>query len=321
MNIKNTIAKWIIGDYSYIGRDNGKSYLVDFNETRQPFAQLIFLNVIELLTDLANDVTLVLQNGNQMLFAEFNLFFQFQAQFVLNRIFNKGFAVISYGVDGFKMLDEDEYTINNKTQAISINKKNVEFYVMKSDSFRNEGKSDRMLCNGFLEYLDNILNASNTTTARLGNLIMASPQNGSAVPVLANITDAQKKEIEKEISEDYGSLKSQKQILIWKNAMNFTQINLSGMDRHTIEKAKFVTSVICDRIKVPANQVSIFDASNSNGLSNGGEITEGDILKYKTFERLLNKTFIRFANDLDMKVNYTIYNKPKMNTQTEQSTL
>ena len=96
--------------------------------------------------------------------------------------------------------------------------------------------------------------------------------------------------------------------------MQFTQINLSALDSKTIEKSKFAIQSICDRLKIPANQVSMIEGSTSNGLSNGGEIREGDLLKYKTFERLLNKTFIRMAKDLDLIVDYTIYNKPTVST-------
>ena len=147
---------------------------------------------------------------------------------------------------------------------------------------------------------------------------MASPENVTGSPVMQTITDAEKQQAEQEISEGYGSLKNQKQIQIWKMAMKFTTISLSGIDRQTIEKSKFAIEAICDRLKVPANQVSIIEASsNTNSLSNGGQLREGDILKYKTFERLLNKTFVKMARDLDLQIDYTIYNKPTMQIQPE----
>ena len=69
--------------------------------------------------------------------------------------------------------------------------------------------------------------------------------------------------------------------------------------------------MIADRLKIPSNQISVIESSTyGNALSNGGEMREGDMLKYKAFERLLNKTFVRMASDLDLKVDYTIYNKP-----------
>ena len=312
MNIRNSIARWVLGGYSFIGKENGKSYFPDFYENRFEFSSVIFDSIVELVTDIANDVTLTLKSGNQMLFADFNLFFNMSGQLVMNKLFNRGFAVIAWNKSGFVLVDDDEYTVDSKNKVV-LNPNlynNHEVYILKSDSFVGRGQSDKQLLNGFLTYLNNVLNASNTSTARLGSLIMATPQNAAGSPVLASISDADKKAKEKEISEDYGSLKSQKQILIWRNAMQFTTINLAGLDRQTIEKAKFAILAICSKLKIPANQVPIIEGASTNGLSNGGEISEGDLLKYKTFERLLNKSFIRIAKDLDLIVDYTIYNKP-----------
>lgn len=312
MSIKNSIAKWVLGDYSFIGKDNGRSYLPDFHETRQEFSQVIFMNIVELLTDIANDVTFTLKSGNQMFFSDFTLFFNSTGQQVLNKLFNKGFAVIAYNKGGFILVEDDEFSVDSKNKVLLNTNyySNHEIYVMKSDSFVMSGKSDRQFLSGFLTYLNNVLNASNTTTARLGSLIMASPVTPAGANTLATLRKEQVEEIEKDLSENYGGLKNQKQIHVWKQQMQFTQINLSGLDSKTIEKSKFAIQSICDRLKIPANQVSMIEGTTSNGLSNGGELREGDLLKYKTFERLLNKTFVKMAKDLDLIVDYTIYNKP-----------
>ena len=46
----------------------------------------------------------------------------------------------------------------------------------------------------------------------------------------------------------------------------------------------------------------------------------GDILLYKSFERLLQKTFIQMATDIKIRLTYTIYGKP-VDTTGEQNTL
>ena len=312
MKIRDSIAKWVMGDYSFVGKENGKSYLPDFSEARQEFSQAVFTSIVELVTDIANDVTLILKSGNQMLFADFNLFFLQNGQLVLNKLFNSGFAVIAYNNAGFVLVDDDDYSLDSKNR-VKLNTtryKNNETYVLKSDSFIANGMSDKLFLKGFLTYLDNILNASNTTTARLGSLVMATPQTPSGSPTLATISKTDKETIETDISENYGSLKSQKQILIWRQPMQFSTINLSGLDAKTIDKAKFAILAICSKLKIPANQVPMIEGASSNGLSNGGEISEGDLLKYKTFERLLSKTFVRMAKDLDLVIDYSIYNKP-----------
>ena len=117
MNIRNSVAKWILGKYSFLGRDNGKSYLSDFSESYQNFADVIFLNTVELLTDITNDVTLVLKAGNQMLFSEFNVFFNLYGQQCLNRLFEKGFAgdsislLVNDSLISNKTISEEPYTV------------------------------------------------------------------------------------------------------------------------------------------------------------------------------------------------------------------
>jgi hypothetical protein len=317
MNVKNSIAKWILRGYANQGREDGRSFFPDFNEIRQPFSQIIFSNIVELLTDLTQDTTLVLKKGDSMLFAELNELFNTDGQRILNRLFNKGFAVVSFNEAGFKLLDDDQFTTYGNSYVLPTAKKykGARVYVLKSDTFRETGISDRTQLNGFLNYLENILNASNTTTARLGAMVMAFPVTAGAVNTEAKITDMEKFKKEMGISEDYGALKNQRQIMIWPKQMGFTTINLAGLDAKTIDKAKFAITVICDRIKVPVNQVGVIDSANTNSLSNGGEMREGDIMKYKSFERLLNKSFVKMAKDLDLVIDYTIYNKPQMNVQ------
>lgn len=322
MNVKNSIAKWILKGYANQGREDGKSFFPDFNEIRQPFAQIIFSNIVELLTDLTQDTTLILKRGDSMLFAEFAELFNSDGQLILNKLFNKGFAIISFNDAGFKILDDDQFTTDGNSYVLPTAKKykGSRIYVLKSDTFKESGMSDRQKLSGFLNYLENILNASNTSTARLGTMIMASPVTPAGSNTVMKLLDTEKEGIEKNISEAYGALKSQKQIYIWKQQMAITAINLSGMDAKTIDKAKFAITVICDRIKVPANQIGVIDSTNTNSLSNGGEMREGDIMKYKSFERLLNKTFVKMAKDLDLVIDYTIYNKPQMTVQSENTT-
>ena len=319
MKIKDTLAKWVLGKYANTNRLDGVAQFPDFYESKKEFADAIFLNITDLLTDIISDVTLVLKKGDAMLFAEFKIMFENYGQVILNEMFTTGYAVIGYNeTTGFFYMDKTQYTLNAKNEITALGKlKNAEIYVLKSDTYILSGRSDKAMLHGFLSYLDNVLNASNTTTARLGSLIMASPKQLTNSPIASVITNTEKKEAEKEISDEYGSLKKQKQILIWRQAMDFTTINLAGLDSKTIDKARFAVSAICDRFKVPATQVALIDSTvGGASLSNGGEIREGDLLKYKSFERLLNKTFIKMAKDIDLILDYEIYNKPKQEVTT-----
>lgn len=282
-----------------------------------PFARLIFLNIIELLTDLINDVTFVYSgyetSEKRILFGRFKAFVELYGQLVLHRVFIDGYAVIGLKDWGFVLLEPNEYQIiseGNKTRIVSLNP-DVDIYIMRSSSFEVTGQSDYQVLQPFLQYLDNVLNSSNTICERLGALVVASPKDNSASPTATVLTKDQKDKLEKELQKEYGSLSDQKVIMVLPRGMNFDTISLASLDVKTTERVKMAILAICDRIKVPSNQVAIIDANSSKTLANGSELREGDRNKYQSFERLLNKTFIRMASELGLIVDYTIYNKPQ----------
>lgn len=283
--------------------------------TALPFGQVIFQNIVDLLTDLCNDVTFVNASPkeNIMGFADFKVFFDAHGQVISSRLFNDGFVVVGKKENvPLRMLLKSEYTTmsdEDKSIVVPLDKE-VQIYVIKSPTWLQRCMSDRQFLNPYLQYLDNILNASNTSCARLGNLVVASPKNGANAPTQVVLTEEQKDKLEKDIAKDYGALEGQKNLLLLPREMAFQVINLAGLDMKTAEKVRMCVCVIADRIKVPANQSALIDSNSSKSLSNGSELREGDFNKYQSFERFLNQTWVKMANDMGLKVNYTIYNKP-----------
>lgn len=294
----------------------GSFLLNDWNETAMPFSNLIFLNICDLLTDLANDVTFTDKSklndkDKKELFAEYVTFFNNYGKYILNKLFEDGFVVIGHTDLGFSILDSNQYvTITEgpfmKVKAIN---ENMQVYVMRSETFLLTGSSDKQLLNPYLTFLNNVLNSSNTITARLGALIFASPvQTNQPAPEM--VSEDEMKKIEDKVKDDYGSLANQKQIKIWARPMNTQVVSLSSVDNKMIDKLKTCVLTIADRIKVPANQIALIDALSSKAFANGSEMLQGDFAKYQSFERLLNATFIKMANDIGLRIDYTIYNKP-----------
>jgi hypothetical protein len=286
---------------------------------RMNFANVIFYNICDLLTDISAAVEFRYKGGDLQLFAGFKTFFDSWGKYVLNALFKNGFVVIGRrkGDTWFWVLDPSEYTLNTTNGGllkVYPNRDDVEIYVMSSQTMKLEGKSDRDMLQPFLRYLDNVLNGSNTVSERMGTLVVMSPQQASGVPVSTILTEKDKERIEKEIGGNdskYGYLRNQKSMLLLPNAMNIQTINLAGMDNRMQEKVRTAILAICDRIKVPANQVAIIDANSSKTLSNGTELREGDLSKYRNFRRLLNVTFYQMAIDLGLDVDYTIENEPR----------
>lgn len=284
----------------------------DLTISALPFGRTIFLSMVELLTDLTNDVTFTLIAGDKERFLYFNAFFKQKGEFILNKIYTDGYVVIGASKFGFKLLTPDEYTTTSSENETIVKPKDssLEVYVMKSQTYDSFNVSDLFLCSPYIKYLDNILNASSTASERLGLMAIMSPKSTNTMPVPAVLTADQKKDLEREIQEEYGSLKKQNSLLILPREMNIQTLSLASMDLKVSEKVKIAILAIAGKIKIPANQVPLIDAMSSKSLSNGGELREGDFNKYQTFERLLNKTFIKFAEELHLRVDYNIYNKP-----------
>ena len=288
------------------------------------FANAIFYNICDLLTDIAAAVEFRYKGGDLQLFAGFKAFFDNWGKYVLNALFKNGYVVIGRKVGDtyFWVMNSTEYITNNTASGllkVEPNDKNVEVYVMSSQTMKLEGKSDKAVLRPFLSYLDNVLNGSNTVSERMGALVVMSPQQASGVPVATILTEKDKERIEKEIGgvdSKYGYLRNQKSMLLLPNAMNVQTISLAGLDNRMTEKVRTAILAICDRIKVPANQVAIIDANSSKSFANGSELREGDLTKYRNFRRLLNVTFWQMAVDLGLDVDYIIENEPREKTTT-----
>lgn len=288
--------------------------------TNHQFAELIWYNICDLLTDLAEDVKLEIASNASPLsdegakFAAFRAFFYAWGKTVMQRLFDEGYVVIGYDTLNplFWQMDTNEYSTPAKDQKTLVvpNNPNVKPYVMKSSTFISRGKSDKAICSGFLSYLDDVLNGSATVSKRLGAVVIASPKNLTSAPTATVLTEEQKKKLEKEMREDYGALSNQSNFMLLPREMAWQVVNLAGLDLKMQEKVKTAILALVDRIKIPANQVAIIDAQSSKNLANGGEIREGDKLKYKSFRRLFERSFVDMAMYYGVKITYKIDGEP-----------
>lgn len=281
--------------------------------SKYPFARLVFANICSILTDLDNDVEFVRKSGDMMLFARFKQFFSQYAILIHTRLFEVGYVVIGLRGSDMWLMRSSEYTTTSDAEGdikVRAYRADVQVYVMRSQTFAIYGLSDRTMCKPAMDMLDNVLNASNTIAKRLGAMVIATPATPSSAPIAGVLNKKAKEDLEKEISDKYGALDRQSQIMVLPNDMKFSTINLAGLDIKLQEKVRTAVLMIADRIGVPANQISLIDANSNKTLSNGSELREGDFNKYQAYERMLNETFVQMAQDIGLKVDYTIYNKP-----------
>lgn len=285
---------------------------------KHKFAEVIWYNICDILTDLIEDVKL--QNdantdASLQKYIAFKVFVYTHGKQVLQRLFDEGYVVIGYNSKTavFWQMRESEYekiSVDDTTIVRPKNPEEVRAYVMKSSTYVTYAKSDRDICKGFLDFLDDVLNASATVSKRLGAVVVASPKNLTNAPTATVLSKEQKQDLEKQMREDYGALSNQSNLMLLPREMSWQVINLAGLELRMQEKVKTAILAIVDRIKIPANQVAIIDAQGSKQLANGSEIREGDKLKYKTFRRLFERTFVDMAREYGIRISYQIDGEP-----------
>lgn len=281
------------------------------------FAEVIWYNICDILTDLIEDVKIQNEAATDISlqkYIAFKVFVYTHGKQVLQRLFDEGYVVIGYNTKSFVFwqMRESEYNKVTEDDATIVKPRNPEVraYVMKSSTYLTYAKSDRAICKGFLDFLDDVLNASATVSKRLGAVVVASPKNLTNAPTATVLTKEQKNDLEKQMREDYGALSNQSNIMLLPREMSWQVINLAGLELRMQEKVKTAILAIVDRIKIPANQVAIIDAQGTKQLANGSEIREGDKLKYKTFRRLFERTFVDMAREYGLRISYQIDGEP-----------
>lgn len=301
----------------------------------RPFSDAIYYNVTGLLTCITRDVTWRFDGSNSGVESAFVRFYNAYSEFVMSMLFEHGYVVIKHTSEGdgssswheFSIAQSSEYnksSIDGFNVFKSLYPDQFEIYVMRTPIYQVSGKSDKEMLSPFLEYLDNTLNASNTVSSRMGAMVVCSPKNLTNSPMSIVLDDDEKQEIEKQMRTEYGALSNQSQVMVLPREMSWQVISLAQLDLKVQDKTKIAICAIADRFGVPANQISIIDANSSKTLSNGTELREGDLNKYKSFERYLDATFVQLARDCGLKPGmnettqgesvgsyYVIYNKPK----------
>ena len=328
MKITDAIKRYFTRDNHVLSYSRG-GYIPDFAISQHKFGETIFLNIIEILTSIYSEVVwsssletpkykawrkYVDQNGQRIL-----------TQLLFN---DAGYCVIGYDSEPaesgevwcFYELPSTAYTIISNLNEVRVEAVNPaqRFYVLKSPTMEAVGRSEHNLCVGYIKMIDAVLNGATTTAERLGAYVVMTP---TADNFGGELLKEEKDTLEKELQTEYGMLSKQKQIMVLPRPMSANVVSLAAVDTKMNDKLRAAVLAIADRIKVPANQIALIDANSSKALSNGSELREGDLSKYRAFRRLLNCTFYDMATELGLRVNYAIENEPEsvQGQQIEQS--
>lgn len=293
-------------------RYGGNMYMPDCGITQYRFGETLFLNGVQLLSDLYSE--LYWETSRTEKATAWRRWVSDTGQRNILRLFRDGYIVVGYKEDasigwGFYDMPSSEYTVTKEGGDLIVRcqKETQYFYVLLSPTYSQTGYSDYYWCKPFIKLADAALNSACTTSERLGAYIVLSPETNDFGGTL---TDAEKDAVEVELEKEYGALSKQKQVMLLSRTMRSQVVNLAGVDLRMQEKVKSAILGMADRLKIPANQIAFIDSTSSKTLANGGELREGDMAKYRTFRRLMDATYYKMAHDLGIFADYRLENEP-----------
>lgn len=139
-------------------------------------------------------------------------------------------------------------------------------YLFYEKNYKVDGRTMEQVCKTTLDYIDNILNTASTGNARLGNLTILTP---SSTPMGSEVLrDGEKKEIEKLISESYGGLDSQSNLMLFPNSLSTTTISFDFGKLQLFEQLKMEVMQLCDHFNIPYDILPISGQSTFNNQDN-----------------------------------------------------
>jgi len=265
---------------------NGRAISLGIGNAK--YSDVIYSSILELILEgLQNTKLFNETNSNSKLFTSFNSLFRDEHQKILIDLLELG--------EVFFLLEDDTITISDNN--------NFNFR-LTSNTYKGFGKSDFSILKDVLKYIDNILNASNTSIKRMGVLPIFTPK--SEFPI--DLTDDELKEYEKDISTDYGILEDQTPVKFMRRPFDIATISLGGADLKYDMRLQTAIKIVCSKLRVPYELLPAAIIGNPN---QSGIYQEMALIRlYNTVESYV-KMFVNLAERLGLTLSYDILTKPK----------
>ena len=293
-----------------------------FAHSHKNYAEVVFFQFVKMLGNMFSDVELkyAVKGGvYSKRFTAFKDWFDKNAFKSWTQLCYKGFIIVGHfdenGREYFRTLNDDEYIINQNIVQVKdlpylkrINGNDKDCFFMSSDVYDCFGLSDRAFLDSYLELADKYLNNSDIAIDSNGHLVFCSPEpeNGHSSTLLS---DEEANKWEKQIKDEAKFSDSFLKAHFSNRPMKIQDVDLTNFDTANFEKLVKVMLILAGFFDVPANQIPLLESSSSRSLTSGGELIAGDLLKYKTFERML-QMFVDCAKFFNLEITYMINNNP-----------
>lgn len=293
MNIINTISDF----FGSLKRDKVRRYPLHwgggtsaFGISNNRYSDAVVASILDLISNSLKATNWSMQTQSSRDFACFVDFFERDYDKVVGRLFYDGYVNVDRHADGFFYISDTDTD---------------PFYTFVSPDFRRYGKSTYQLLHPFLNYLDDILNAANTSIKRLGVMAFLMPKTDTYGN---GMTEEEIDEEEKRIQSDYGILDTQKIVKLTARDYSLGVLNIGGANLQFDARLQSVIKIICGKIGVPYELVPAAIIGNPNQT---GVYQQEAMKRLYVLISAYAELFVLFAKSFGLSVDYDFPQAPR----------
>lgn len=228
---------------------SGEAVALTCNE----YASTIYTSMIDLILTGIRNTVWTLKNGRVSDWGFFEVFLRKHGDEVIGRLIHDG---------SVNVIREDTGVWRIATDGV------VPDYTFWSIDERLWGASTYSIISPALDYLNNIINAANTSIKRLGVMAVFSPKSNEYGNKL---TAEELNEEEKKLQSDYGVLDTQKVVKFFCHSYDLNVINLAGENLQLSDRFTQAVKMLCGKLKIPFELVpcAVLGNANQTGVYQG----------------------------------------------------
>lgn len=260
-----------------------------FTLTTEHYAPAVVSSIIDLLLGGLRGATWALNHGRTQTFANFKVFYKTQIEAIIYRLYCDGVVYV--------VADEGGLRLTYDEKAADA--------VIRSADLLAYNRSTQSLLRPILDYLDNILNAANTSIRKLGTLVLLSPahdENGNG------LTPEEARSAETAMAENYGVLDNQNIIKILSHEYKIEKIDVGGSNLSLDSRLQSAVKIICSKLRVPYELVPVAIVGNPN--QTGVYQIEAQKRLFQTIRDYL-QLISQIANQLGLDVSFDTPDAPQ----------
>lgn len=220
--------------------------------TTYEYAAAIYSAMMDLILSAVKKTEWRLVSGGSFKWGALSVFLRCHADEIVAGMINDGTVSVRRDGDVWRFCEEQEEAD----------------YVFQSADWRIRNLSTYQILQPALAYLNNIVNAANTSISRLGVLACFSPKQDEYGNTL---TPEELEAEEKRLQTEYGALHSQKVVKFFQHSYDLNVINIAGENLQLSDRFTQAIKMLCSKLKIPFELVpcAVLGNNNQTGVYQG----------------------------------------------------